>query len=142
MTTQVHSDLFDTTVQETYGWIRDVLRETGWEDRRYALQALRGVLHAVRDELTQDQSGHLAAQLPTLVRGFYFEGWDPSRAPADDRDPEAFIDRIRPQFTGYGQAIDYEWLAKAVLRVLKTRIPGSYEKIKTTMPKELRQIWP
>jgi len=139
---QVHMDLFDTTVQETYGWIRDVLHETGWEDRRYALQALRGVLQAVRDELTQDQSGHLAAQLPTLLRGLYFEGWDPSRMPAGDRDPRAFIGRVRSHFTGYGGAIDFEWLAQAVLRVLKARVSSSYEKIKATLPEELREIWP
>jgi uncharacterized protein (DUF2267 family) len=142
MSTQVHLDLFDTTVQETYSWIRDVLHETGWEDRHYGLQALRGVLQAVRDEITEDQSGHLAAQLPTLLRGLYFEGWDPSRAPAGDRDAQRFIDRIRPHFAGYGQAIDFGWLTRAVLRVMKKRVPGSYEKIKITMPKELRELWP
>jgi uncharacterized protein (DUF2267 family) len=142
MSAQTHIDLFDTTLHETYGWIRDVLRETGWEDRHYALQGLRGVLHAVRDEITADQSGHLSAQLPTLLRGIYFEGWDPSRAPATDRTGEAFVDRIRPNFTGYGEAIDFKWLAGCVLRVLKNRVPGEYEKLKATMPKEVRQIWP
>jgi uncharacterized protein (DUF2267 family) len=142
MSTQAHIDVVDKTVHETYDWIRDVLHETGWVDRHYGLQALRGVLHAVRDEITADQSGHLAAQLPILVRGLYFEGWDPSRAPADDRTAEAFIDRIRPHFTGYGQALDYEWLANAVLRVLKRRISNEYEKIKNTIPKEVRRVWP
>lgn len=142
MSTPAHLDLFDTTVEETYGWLRDVLSETGWEDRRYALQALRGVLHAVRDQLTQDQSGHLSAQLPTLVRGLYFEGWDPSRAPVVDRTPEVFVDRVRSYFTGYGQAIDFEWLARSVLRVLKKRVPSVYEKIKKALPEELRALWP
>jgi uncharacterized protein (DUF2267 family) len=141
MTAQTHMNLFDVTIQETYEWIRDVLRETGWEDRHYALQALRGVLHAVRDEITADQSGHLCAQLPTLLRGIYFEGWDPSKAPALDRDSEAFLDRIRTHFTGYAEAIDFAWLARAVLCVLKNRIPGEYEKIKNTIPKEVRQVW-
>lgn len=141
MSTQAHMDVVDKTVQETYEWIRDVLHETGWEDRHYALQALRGVLHAVRDEITADQSGHLVAQMPILVRGLYFEGWDPSRAPADDRTADAFVDRIRPHFTGYGQALDYEWLATAVLRVIKRRMPAEYEKIKATIPKEVRRVW-
>lgn len=142
MTLHTHMNLFDTTVHESYEWIRGVLRETGWEDRHYALQALRGVFHAVRDEITADQSGHLSAQLPTLLRGIYFEGWDPSRSPALDHDAELFLDRIRPHFAGYGEAIDFTWLAKAVLRVLKARIPGEYEKIKGTISKEVRQIWP
>lgn len=142
MTAQTHIQLFETTIHESYEWLRDILRETGWEDRPYALQALRGVLHAVRDEITADQSGHLSAQLPTLIRGIYFEGWDPSKSPAGDRDVEQFVDRIRPHFTGYGEAIDFTWLARAVLRVLKARVPGEYEKIKQTIPKEVRQIWP
>lgn len=142
MTAQSHINLFDTTIAESYEWLRDILRETGWEDRHYALQALRGVLHAVREEITADQSGHLSAQLPTLVRGIYFEGWDPSRSPAVDRDAEQFLDRIRPHFAGYGEAIDFTWLARAVLRVLRARVPGEYEKIKKTIPKEVRQIWP
>lgn len=142
MPAQMHTSLFDTTVHESYEWIRDILRETGWEDRHYALQALRGVLYAVRDEITADQSGHLSAQLPTLIRGIYFEGWDPSKSPAVDRDAERFLDRVRAQFTGYGEAIDFAWLARAVLRVLKARMPGEYEKIKGTISKEVRQIWP
>jgi uncharacterized protein (DUF2267 family) len=142
MTAQTHIDLFDTTLQETYAWIRDILKETGWSDRHYGLQALRGVLHAVRDEITADQSGHLSAQLPMLVRGIYFEGWDPSKAPAVDRNPEAFLNRIRPHFAGYGDPIDFAWLTRAVLRVLKSRIPGEYEKIKATIPKEVRELWP
>lgn len=142
MPTQSHIDVLDTTVQETYMWLRDVLRETGWEDRHYALQALRGVLHAVRDELTADQSAHLSAQLPTLLRGVYFEGWDPSKAPAVDRSAESFLNRIRPHFSGYADAVDFAWLARAVLCVLKARVPGEYEKIKATIPKEVRQVWP
>jgi uncharacterized protein (DUF2267 family) len=142
MTAQTHINLFDTTVHESHAWIRDVLRETGWDDRHYGLQALRGVLHAVRDEITADQSGHLAAQLPTLIRGIYFEGWDPSKAPAVDRSAEAFIARIRPHFAGYAQEIDFAGATRAVLRVLKTRMPREYDKVKATLPREVRELWP
>ncbi|HEY9181410.1 MAG TPA: DUF2267 domain-containing protein [Candidatus Baltobacteraceae bacterium] len=142
MTTQAHLGFFDTAVQESYSWIRDILRETGWEDRHYALQALRGVLHAVRDQLTADQSAHLSAQLPVLVRGLYFEGWNPAKAPVVDRDAQVFLDRIRPEFMGYSDALDFGWLARAVLRVLKARVPGEYDKIRAAIPKEVRRIWP
>ena len=142
MTSQTHVDFFDTTLQETYAWIRDILRETGWEDRRYALRALRAVLHAVRDELTVDQSAHLSSRLPTLVRGTYFERWNPGKVPALDRDVERFLDRIRPEFAGDAEAIDFGWLTRAVLRVLKARLPGEYQTIKAAIPEEVRQIFP
>ena len=40
-----------------------------------AYLALRTVLHALRDRLTLEEAVQLGAQLPMLVRGFYYEGW-------------------------------------------------------------------
>jgi len=142
MASQTHIDVFDKTVQEAYEWIHEVMEETGLDDRHYALQALRGVLHAVRDELTTDQNAHLSAQLPTLLRGLYYEGWDPSRTPAADRSLEVFLDRVRPSFAGYGRAIDLEQVVRGVLRVLARRMPGSMAKIKCTLHHGLRALWP
>ncbi len=42
---------------------------------------LRAWLHTVRDRLPVDSTAHLAAQLPALLRGIYYEGWTPSRVP-------------------------------------------------------------
>ena len=39
------------------------------------------MLHTLRDRLTVDVAAKLAAQLPTLIRGIYYEDWDPSRTP-------------------------------------------------------------
>jgi uncharacterized protein (DUF2267 family) len=43
--------------------------------------ALRGVLHALGDLLTPDETAELAARLPTLIRGFFYEGWHPATKP-------------------------------------------------------------
>ena len=42
---------------------------------------LRAVLHALRDRVEPDVAAHVAAQLPLLVRGIFYEGWDPSKTP-------------------------------------------------------------
>lgn len=138
-----HSEvgLFNTTVEESRSWLHDVMEETGLE-QHYALQALRGVVHALRDEITADQSGHLTAQMPMLIRGLYFEGWDPSRAPATDQDAERFIERVSLQFAGYARPLDYRTLIAGVLRVLERRMPAVCEKVKHTLPKRLRALWP
>ena len=66
-------DVFDQTVQQTNTWLVEIERELG-ANRQRAYLALRGTLHALRDELVPDEAVHLAAQLPMLVRGLYYEG--------------------------------------------------------------------
>ena len=58
-------------------WIKDLADkpEVGSEAQAYTI--LRVVLHSIRDRLRVDEVAHLSAQLPMLVRGFFFEGWKP-----------------------------------------------------------------
>ncbi|MGW0198756.1 DUF2267 domain-containing protein [Nonomuraea sp. NPDC003201] len=79
------------TVQTTNRWLGDLADAIGTEDRNLAQRVLRGWLHAVRDGLTVDSAAHLAAQLPDLLRGVYYNGWEPSRVPIR-RSREEFIE--------------------------------------------------
>jgi uncharacterized protein (DUF2267 family) len=89
-------DVIETTVQKTYRWIRELDAELHGVGRKEAYQVLRGFLHTVRDRLIVDEAAQLAAQLPMLVRGIYYEGWDPSEAPQKMKAAEflaTFFDR-------------------------------------------------
>ncbi|MGW4967570.1 DUF2267 domain-containing protein [Nonomuraea sp. NPDC004186] len=80
------------TVQTTNRWLANLADAIGTADRDFAQRVLKAWLHAVRDGLTVDSAAHLAAQLPDLLRGVYYAGWDPSRVP---------IRRSREQFIEY-----------------------------------------
>ena len=71
-------DVFDTTVQKTNVWLKDIMQELGWEDRHKAYMGLRTTLHALRDRLTPEEAAQFGAQLPMLIRGLYYEGWTPT----------------------------------------------------------------
>ena len=69
-------DVFDGTLQKTNVWLNDIMNELDWQEHPYkAYLALRTVLHTLRDRLTIEEAVQLGAQLPMLVRGFYYEGW-------------------------------------------------------------------
>jgi len=74
-------DVFDHAVHTAYTWVGDVAKEFGTEDRRFAYRALRAWLHTLRDRLPVEGAAKFAAQLPELLRGVYYEGWEPHRVP-------------------------------------------------------------
>ena len=71
-------NVFDTTTQKTQVWLNDLMSQLDWEDKpQKAYMALRTVLHALRDRLMVEEAVQLGAQLPMLIRGFYYDGWTP-----------------------------------------------------------------
>lgn len=136
-----HIDLFDRTIQETHGWLSDVMTETGLRDRHHALQALRSVLHAVRDELSVEQNAGLSAQFPTMIRGMYYEGWVPNFVP-DHGTRETFVRKIEKPFSSYAQPFDIDRIVTGVLAVMERRMTDECRKIRATLPKDLRELWP
>jgi uncharacterized protein (DUF2267 family) len=138
------SHLFSESVGQAQTWLREINEEMGgWMTDDYALQALRASLHALRDQLTVDQSAHLSAQLPMLVRGIYYEEWVPSQTPARDRHEEVFLERVAPYFRGKDRAVDPKDVVRAVFKVLHRHVsPGESEKLYKTLPKDLRRYWP
>jgi uncharacterized protein (DUF2267 family) len=133
---------FDTTVEKTNRILRDIEHAYGWpkERRNQSYAALRSVLHAVRDRLTVEEAAQLAAQLPMLVRGIYYEGWDPTGSPRKT-DRDQFLQRIRH---GFPYDIDggIEELAQTVMRAVRQYVTdGEWEDVRASMPRGLRSLF-
>jgi uncharacterized protein (DUF2267 family) len=74
-------DAFERAERTTNAWLDSVAAELDTDDRKFALRVLRAWLHTVRDRLSVNSAAKFAAQLPELLRGIYFDGWEPSRVP-------------------------------------------------------------
>jgi uncharacterized protein (DUF2267 family) len=84
---------FDHALQTATVWLQDVAAAFPTEDGEFAFRALRAWLHILRDRITVEAAAHLGAQLPELLRGVYYEGWDPHEVPKK-YDAQEFITRF------------------------------------------------
>ena len=112
-------DVFDRTVHKTNAWLKEVMHRLGRDDRHAAYLALRATLHMLRDRLTLEEVAQLGAQLPMLVRGFYYEGWDPTDNPVRERSFDGFLAGIAMELPN---DLDPEDAARAVFAVLAARV--------------------
>lgn len=106
-----------------------------------AYLAARAALHALRDRLTVEEVAEFGAQLPMLIRGFYYEAWDPTGKPLRERHKEQFLARIEEEFRS--DPADPERIARAVFAVMARRVTdGEIEDVKHVLPAEVRELWP
>lgn len=133
---------FDATIQTTNIWLDEIMKEMGWHDRHKAYHALRAVLHTLRDRLPMIEAVQLAAQLPMLVRGFYYEGWRPQHTPVKERTRDLFLSHIGDAFL-FDVDADSRKITRAVLGLLQRHIsPGEIDDVKGILPHDIRELWP
>ncbi|MFZ1991637.1 MAG: DUF2267 domain-containing protein [Alphaproteobacteria bacterium] len=133
---------FDETVQLSNQWLNELMRAVDWDDRNRAYRLLRATLHALRDRLPAHEAVQLGAQLPMLVRGFYYDGWHLRDVPPTERTKEAFLAHIEAAFKTDPNA-DTEGLVRAVFALLARKIsPGEIEDVMHALPAAVRSLWP
>ena len=126
MSAKTKVSALDHAMQTAHTWINDVAREFDTEDREFAYRVLRAWLHTLRDRLTVEASAHFAAQLPDLIRGIFYAGWNPSAVP-EKYDAEAPDD--------VGKAA-----AATTAAVLLHLPPPQMDKALDQLPREIRTL--
>jgi uncharacterized protein (DUF2267 family) len=135
-------DVLEKSEQETNIWLNEIGERLATPDRRKAFNALRATLHAVRDRVGADNALHLAAQLPLLIKGLFFENWRPSETPTRERDKDTFLANVDAE-VHRGLGVDAEQAVRAVLEVLAEHVdPAEVEKLRRLFPEDMRGLWP
>jgi uncharacterized protein (DUF2267 family) len=132
-------EMIGRNVELTNVWINEIAEAVGTEDRHEAYRILRAVLHAIRDRITLDESAQLAAQLPELVRGVFYEGWRPSAIPMR-YDADAFLRRIADEALLAGPT-EASYAVRAAADVLRRHVSlGEIEDVLANLPADIREL--
>lgn len=132
---------FTQAAQQAQQWVNELATDLNWQQGR-AYHLLRCVLHALRDSVSQEEMADLSAQLPVLIRGIYFEGWQPRETRVLERKKADFIERVHSAFSD-DLLVDSEAAVTAVFRLLDRHVShGEIVQVRNSMKKTLRALWP
>jgi uncharacterized protein (DUF2267 family) len=133
-------EVCDKTLETTHVWLKEIMADLG-PDKQVAWKVLSTVLHKLRDRLTVNLAAHLGAQLPLLVRGVYYDQFEPSRMPGECRNRDDFIAEVSAWLTDT-RPVDPDEAVRAVFKVLSRHISkGQVDHVKQALPKSVRQMW-
>jgi uncharacterized protein (DUF2267 family) len=131
-------------VQRTYEqvneWVNAMSKKYEYKDINEAFALLKATLCTLRDRLPVNEAVHLGAQLPVLLRGYYYEDWVNNKVPTKEHDASAFFSAIRNKLTGYDE-LNVEAAAPSVLKIIFDKIDqAEIQDVKDNLPKEILNI--
>lgn len=133
-------DVFDKTLETTHIWLNEICDDLG-PNKQVAWKVLSIVLHKLRDRLPIGLAAHLGAQLPLLVRGVYYDQFEPSKLPTDCDNREEFVAEVAEWLSDI-RPVDPDQAVRSVFKVLSRHISeGQINHVKEALPRSLRQSW-
>ena len=133
-------EVFDKTLETTHVWLKEIMEDLG-PDRQVAWKALSVVLRKLRDRLPLGLAAHLGAQLPILIRGIYYDQFEPGKLPTECNSLEEFVAEVAEWLSDI-RPVDPDTAVRSVFRVLSHHVdPGQIAKVREALPRSLRQSW-
>jgi uncharacterized protein (DUF2267 family) len=139
---------FNKFANEGTQFVKELAKELGYpEDTARAGRVLRSILHALRNQLTTEESVQLLAQFPMFLKAVYVQNWKLHRTDKKAKRLEQFFQEIRALDK---QAAQYDFktdedidkaLAVVFMALRKHISLGELEDMKAVLPKDLKIIF-
>lgn len=137
---QTSVNVLDTAIQDMNELLKRAEEEFGWEGRReqtYSL--LRVVLHGLRDRLPVNEAVNLGSQLPLVLKGVFYDGWDPDKVPMKYTKAE-MVTRMQDEFN-YSVEEAFHVVAARMLEVILEKVNGGMrEKLAKVLPEDIAEL--
>jgi uncharacterized protein (DUF2267 family) len=134
--------------EDAQQFFKCVAVETGHpEDTDQAFRVTKAVLHTLRDRITPEESLHLIAQLPLILKGIYVDGWKIRKEVPSMDHISQFLEAVRnhqpgteeKDFPDDQQTLNHVF---AVLRIMRTYVDaGESEDIAAQLPRPLAALF-
>lgn len=128
----------DHSIDKVNTWLTDIDKGFATEDRHLAYRVARAWLHCLRDRLTVQAAAHFAAQLPELLRGVFYDGWNPSRVPLKYGRAEYVQRFARDARVHESDVTKATGVVTAVVR--RHMSAGAVDEVLAQLPADLRQL--
>jgi uncharacterized protein (DUF2267 family) len=142
MKNQHSIESLDGTIERANEWLVELGVLLGSDDGAECYATLRSVLHALRDRLPIIAGVRLGAQLPTLLRGVYYEGWQPDRGHVHTRTLGEFLTLVERD-AAHGGNLCSEDKARAVFLLLGSHVAAAeLDRVVGALPEPVRALFP
>lgn len=126
--------VFARTAHKSQEWIREMQKELKWISGDSTYHLLRAVLQSLRDQMSINEAAHFSAQLPILLRGTFFEGWNPQISELSGSTKDEFLQNVKHRMGPLGtQKFELESGVLVALNVIKKHISAGEMKDFTGM---------
>ena len=138
---------FESYISKANLFLKEIAIEIGEPDNKAkAGRILKAVLHALRSRLTTEESIHMIAQLPILIKGIYVDGWHLTKLKDESENYSDFLSEVK-KFDGKTGNIDFNndfnslEMIRGVLKILKKYVSnGEVKQLKSKLPDEIADV--
>ncbi|MDP3882033.1 MAG: DUF2267 domain-containing protein [Nanoarchaeota archaeon] len=131
----------EKTMQTTNHWLNELGQDLGIADKQIVYTAFKTVLSVIRDRLTVEEISDFAAELPVLIRGAFYEEWNPSKTPIKMKHIDEMYVLFLERYKG-PLILDPKMVIPKIIGFLSKKVSaGEMKDIKSILPKELKEFW-